>query len=94
MADPIKDGGQAFPVPGLSQLPNGGFINPEAGMTLRDYFAGQALISIAAMAVTKQGAATLLQIQKETGKHPNEAVGELAYEIADAALRARENGNG
>lgn len=37
------DGGQAFPVPGLSNLPNDNFIHPFPGMTLRDWFAGQAL---------------------------------------------------
>ena len=35
-----ETGGQAFPTPGLSQLPNGDVIWPEAGaVTLRDYFA-------------------------------------------------------
>ncbi|WP_029143569.1 hypothetical protein [Methyloversatilis discipulorum] len=38
-----ENGGPAFPVPGLSNLPNGDFIYPEAGMTLRDYFAAKAM---------------------------------------------------
>lgn len=42
MRDKIKDGGQAFPVPGLSNLPNGNYIRPEFGMTLRDYFIAHA----------------------------------------------------
>lgn len=29
----------AFPVPGLSNLPNGDYIHPECGMTLRQYAA-------------------------------------------------------
>ena len=35
----IEDGGPAFPVPGLSNLPNGDWIHPEFGMTLRQYAA-------------------------------------------------------
>jgi hypothetical protein len=34
-----QTGGPAFPVPGLSNLPNGEFIYSELGMTLHDYFA-------------------------------------------------------
>jgi hypothetical protein len=34
-----KDGGPAFPIPGLSNLPNGEFIHPNGGMSLRDYIA-------------------------------------------------------
>lgn len=37
-----NDGGQAFPVGGISQLPNEMFIEPTCGMTLRDWFASQA----------------------------------------------------
>lgn len=37
------DGGPAFPEPGLSGLPNGEWIYRRAGMSLRDWFAGQAL---------------------------------------------------
>lgn len=37
------DGGQAFPVPGLSGLPNDQFVYGESGMTLRDYFAAKAM---------------------------------------------------
>lgn len=36
----------AFPVPGLSNLPNGEFIHPSGGMTLRDYYAGLAMQGI------------------------------------------------
>lgn len=38
-----KDGGPAFPEPGLSGLPNDQFIYGRSGMYLRDWFAGQAL---------------------------------------------------
>ena len=33
-----ETGGPAFPMPGLSGLPNHGFVYGENGMTLRDYF--------------------------------------------------------
>lgn len=35
----IDNGGPAFPEAGLSGLPNGDFIHPQAGMSLRDYAA-------------------------------------------------------
>lgn len=35
----FDDGGLAFPVPGLSNLPNGDYIYPECGMSLRQYAA-------------------------------------------------------
>ena len=35
----FDDGGPAFPVPGLSNLPNGDYIYPELGMNLRQYAA-------------------------------------------------------
>ena len=35
----FDDGGPAFPVPGLSNLPNGDYIHPECGMSLRQYAA-------------------------------------------------------
>lgn len=39
-------GGHAFP-PSKAHSPASGFSQGESGMTLRDYFAGQALISLA-----------------------------------------------
>lgn len=35
----FENSGPAFPVPGLSNLPNGDFLHPECGMTLRQYAA-------------------------------------------------------
>lgn len=43
-----KNGGPAFPMPGLSGLPNEQFIYGENGMTLRDYFAAKALQGLCA----------------------------------------------
>jgi len=65
MADAIKDGGPAFPD------------RYNDGMTLRDYFAGQALAGIAADA----SATDVMTYQK---------LSEWSYAIADAMLSARE----
>ena len=74
----IDDGGSAFPVAGLSGLPNDNFINPTGGMSLRDWFAGQALLAIPHiyhdLVLTSAGAA------------------ELAYKIADEMIESRKGG--
>ena len=74
----IKDGGYAFP--------HSGFVNglgatetyPELGMTLRDWFAGQALAGL----VSRKGFAPAdpASIRFET---------EVAYRVADAMLTLR-----
>jgi hypothetical protein len=61
----IKDGGPAFPRPMVAAAP---------GMTLRDWFAGQALQGLLASTKTSDA----LTIAKD------------AYILADAMLRARE----
>ena len=79
----INDGGPAFPVPMVPW--QDGFINVEcAGMTVRDWFAGQALAGI--MANTK-----LLTILAESNRDP----ALCAYETADLMLaeRAKSDGN-
>lgn len=62
-----KTGGPAFPLPEL---------NHWDGMTLRDYFAGQALAGLAAHYGTPDGAEIL-------------AMPERSYIIADAMLKIR-----
>lgn len=39
----VNDGGPAFPMPGLSGLPNDQFLYGEQGMTLRAYIAAKAM---------------------------------------------------
>lgn len=68
MSEKIEDGGPAFPVPDEGQ----GW--GAAGMTLRDWFAGQAL-------------AGMLADPNVPGK-PRQT-SEAAYELADAMLAAR-----
>lgn len=65
-----KDGGQAFP-----SGDNDSKAPYELGMTLRDYFAGQALA----------GFATRLGVERLSHTH----VATTAYELADAMLAAR-----
>ena len=71
MADKIKDGGPAFPVTAGQQV-------YATGMTLRDWFAGQALVGICA----------------NPDWQPTDvaSVVQDAYAHADAMLAAREGG--
>lgn len=69
-----RDGGPAFPGAVLPEHPN----HP-GGMTLRDWFAGQALASSLDVA---------MQLSRDASPAPMTA--SLAYEIADAMLAARE----
>ena len=66
-----KDGGPAFPTPDCSEWD--GELRT-TGMTLRDYFAGQALISV---------------IARNSNRAPKEWATD-AYLTADAMLRERE----
>lgn len=79
MIDPINDGGPAFPVPMFTREADGQPMSATeyglGGMTLRDWFAGQALVGLLA----GRGSAG--------DKAPNWANG--SYAIADAMLEAR-----
>lgn len=75
----IKDGGRAFPWCGdLNETP---FIS--LGMTLRDYFAAKALQGLLACATADESGPEDLNWTRY--------LSELAYEYADAMLRARES---
>ncbi len=76
MAD-IKNGGSAFP---LLQPTDPNFRRVETGMSLRDWFAGQALIGLAS-----NPAATRIK--------NNEEAAAAAYLVADAMLAARLTGD-
>jgi len=80
MSAPINDGGAEFPVMYVSE-----------GMTLRDYFAGQALISMCASSEKEMD--KLKPDGKYFEKHVRdwyEIAGLRAYCYADAMLAARE----
>lgn len=72
----MNDGGQAFPT-AVSADNNGGLIHGRPGMTLRDWFAGQALI-----AAIEDGFDMSASGSSETARK--------CYAIADAMLVARE----
>jgi hypothetical protein len=74
------NGGAAFPVAGLSGLPNDNFIHPQEGMTLRDYFAAAAMTGSVGY-VNEFAPAYAASL-----KHTSQA----AYRIADAMLAARK----
>ncbi len=78
MSKKIKDGGKAYPC-----------LN-ERGMTLRDYFAGQALAGLAAQGGIMD---TLETVAKEHGIEAEDIVAVAAYELADAMLKERERGD-
>jgi len=76
------DGGPAFPVPGLSNLPNEGFLHPMSGMTLRDYFAAEAMKGMLSGHFSHYG---------HEDYWPHDQVASEAYEMADAMIKEREN---
>jgi len=82
-----NDGGQAFPLPAY-KWDNGqsqGWHIGQEGMSLRDWFAGQALPQ--AMAITYSTSA-LLAVKPE----PRSNSARIAYECADAMIKERERG--
>ena len=67
----------AFPSPESMELPSGKTITGTPGMTLREYFAGQALAGICA---------------DPSRSGSNRLYAEVCYGLADAMLAAREGG--
>lgn len=74
----INDGGPAFPGANPAYDGNWDKRMTVGGMTLRDYFAGQALAGILMNYTTQKFGAS------------EKTVGEAAYQYADAMLAARE----
>lgn len=84
----IDDGGSAFPVPEENFLSNGTYSN--AGMTLRDWFAGQALAGIYAC---RDLQLATIHDQAKTGSGDFDAcMAKQAYSQADAMIAARKAG--
>jgi hypothetical protein len=73
----INDGGPAFPST-IQYFPDDKNANEEQGMTLRDWFAGQALAGVTS------------SVNDEISVGQVEGIAEIAYALADAMLRARE----
>jgi len=73
----INDGGPAFPAQPMHKFPDGAIISlNQGGMTLRDYFAGQALAG--------------MLTRKESDGWTNREVAGDGYSYADAILASRE----
>jgi len=76
------DGGSAFPEAGMAGLPNGEVVWGQPGMTLRDYFAAQAMIGLFGFWVA-------VNAKTNINDPDPDIVSEMAYEYADAMLEAR-----
>lgn len=79
----LNDGGPAFPVAENHKV--AADIPWTCGMTLRDYFAGQALVGCFNFWAQVQRMSTI-------GDPDQKAITQLAYEYADAMLAARATG--
>jgi hypothetical protein len=79
MEKPIDDGGPAFPQRSYEVDASGAFCNfaDSSGMSLRDFFAGQAMITLVPLAEKTDGTS---YVEAST----------QAYRFADAMLAARE----
>lgn len=76
-----ETGGQAFP-----SRDSGG--NNIRGMTLRDWFAGQALNALLFNPIAVE---TMLKVISDGEEEPGELVSEAAYQMADYMLKERGN---
>ena len=84
MSNVIDDGGPAFPVPNIDD--HGQSWPPIPGMSLRDYFAGQALVGMETWSpLSGTDAVVATQQQRQMARAL------WAYEQADAMLAARKD---
>lgn len=92
MSDKIKNGGPAFPHP--TECSDGRAI-PHLGMTLRDWFAGQALVGILAGDFgrdLKNAAESLTSDGREQSRAMFGGVAIAAYDAADRMLAVKAGG--
>jgi hypothetical protein len=90
-----NDGGPAFPV-----IAENGLGHVADGMSLRDWFAGQALAGfladgsqrLVAEAIEESADRVFIQDTKALAALANEAIARGVYALADAMLAAREEG--
>jgi hypothetical protein len=82
----IDDGGTAFP--GLIPGAMGTVIRSQEGMSLRDWFAGQALAGI--LADDSCTSPHLLSMHGKPGMTRSDVAAKVAYDLADAMLAARK----
>lgn len=88
--DKVEDGGPAFPV--VAEGGEGSGLHPDRwdGMTLRDYFAGQAL---AGMIASHDWTKNIALESKRDNVPAVYALSKAAYFAADAMLLARKAGD-
>ncbi len=95
-----KDGGPAFPcsIQELTKEPHE-FGNTRSrtvdhpGMSLRDWFAGQALQGAMQVIYSDEGADALRAVREVTGISADGILADQAYVLADAMLARREKGD-
>jgi hypothetical protein len=87
MPETIDKSGPAFPV----SIPGWGD-NGASGMTLRDYFAGQALVSLTRHILYDQHIEDVFMKAGNDAAALPEFLGEVIYQVADAAILARKKG--
>jgi hypothetical protein len=97
MSEPINDGGPAFPQPNhIVETDRGteearGWMQ-DSGMTLRDWFAGQALKGSLA-SQSKESHWAFAPVEYETADdRATRGIAALCYALADAMLKARGGG--
>ncbi len=86
-----KHGGPAFPQNNLSPYGMGPIEGNNGGMSLRDWFAGQALAGICASPNYRDFAAAGDDVRMQTCTY-TQAISRHAYQIADDMLAARDGG--
>lgn len=93
------DGGPAFPAmkkwqaDEFGQASNTGYFVTEAhgGMSLRDYFAAQAMAASVGVLMTKELMPHLEECSSRKGMTAEEYIADGAYTMADAMLKARKS---
>lgn len=83
MSHPVNTGGPAFPRAAIGE-DCGRPYGQQEGMSLRDWFAGQAMQAIA------NDMAGVVATADEHGVNPTVLMARLAYGVADAMLAARD----
>lgn len=96
MSETVKDGGQAFP---HLEARDPQFSYVAKGMTLRDWFAGQALVGMLTngfmpneVSIPVPSSYDFPDVETYRAAVPDNSYATLAYRMADAMLSARDIG--